>query len=75
MQIRKTSALRGPNIWAHFPVIEARVDLRDEAGVLSAPTPGLVDRLRAALPGGRETAANLRRDSMTATAWRTCCVI
>ena len=27
MEFRKVLALRGPNIWANFPVIEAWVDL------------------------------------------------
>ena len=27
MEFRKVLALRGPNIWANFPVLEAWVDL------------------------------------------------
>ena len=29
MEFRKVLALRGPNIWANFPVLEAWVDLGD----------------------------------------------
>ncbi len=49
MQIRKVQNLRGPNIWANFPVLEAWVDL----GPLNVPSdtlPGFNDRLKAFLP-------------------------
>lgn len=49
MQIRKVQNLRGPNIWANFPVLEAWVDL----GALDVPSdtlPGFGDRLKAMLP-------------------------
>lgn len=49
MQIRKVQNLRGPNIWANFPVLEAWVDL----GPLNVPSdtlPGFGDRLKAFLP-------------------------
>jgi cyanophycin synthetase len=44
MEFRKVLALRGPNIWANFPVLEAWVDLGD----LDRPCtefPGFADRL------------------------------
>jgi cyanophycin synthetase len=44
MEFRKVLALRGPNIWANFPVLEAWVDL----GPLDKPStelPGFADRL------------------------------
>ena len=43
MDFRKVLALRGPNIWANFPVLEAWVDLGD----LDKPStefPGFNDR-------------------------------
>ncbi len=35
MTVGKIRTLRGPNVWADNPVIEAEVDLRDLAGPLS----------------------------------------
>ncbi|MEN6407298.1 MAG: cyanophycin synthetase [Thermoguttaceae bacterium] len=49
MEFRKVLALRGPNIWANFPVLEAWVDL----GALDKPStelPGFSDRLIAWMP-------------------------
>jgi cyanophycin synthetase len=49
MEFRKVLALRGPNIWANFPVLEAWVDL----GELDKPStdfPGFADRLIAWMP-------------------------
>ena len=49
MEFRKVLALRGPNIWSNFPVLEAWVDL----GPLDRPStdfPGFNDRLMAWLP-------------------------
>ncbi len=49
MEFRKVLALRGPNIWANSPVIEAWVDLKD----LDRPStdfPGFSDRLMSWLP-------------------------
>ena len=49
MEFRKVLALRGPNIWANFPVLEAWVDLGD----LDKPCtefPGFADRLIAWMP-------------------------
>ncbi|MEN6458457.1 MAG: cyanophycin synthetase [Thermoguttaceae bacterium] len=49
MEFRKVLALRGPNIWANFPVLEAWIDLGD----LDKPSnefPGFSDRLMAWMP-------------------------
>lgn len=50
MEIRKTLALRGPNIWANFPVIEAWVDLGEFKGTTSDRIDGFRERLLALLP-------------------------
>jgi cyanophycin synthetase len=49
MEFRKVLALRGPNVWANFPVLEAWVDL----GELDKPCnefPGFNDRLMSWMP-------------------------
>ena len=51
MEIRKVLALRGPNIWANFPVLEAWVDLGDLKDTSSEQMPGFNDRLKGWLPG------------------------
>src|SRR3569832_1981655 len=50
MDIRKVLALRGPNIWASFPVLEALVDLCECKDSPSDTLPGFNDRLMAWLP-------------------------
>jgi len=50
MQIRKVQALRGPNIWANFPVLEAWVDLGGLKDCASDQLPGFNERLTAWLP-------------------------
>ena len=50
MQFRKVLALRGPNIWANFPVLEAWVDLQDLKDSASNEIPGFNDRLMSWLP-------------------------
>ena len=50
MQFRKVLALRGPNIWANFPVIEAWVDLAELKDSPSDEMPGFNDRLKGWLP-------------------------
>jgi cyanophycin synthetase len=50
MEIRKVLALRGPNYWANFPVLEAWVDLRELANSSSDELPGFNDRLMSWLP-------------------------
>jgi cyanophycin synthetase len=51
MEFRKIRALRGPNIWANSPVIEAWIDLKERKDTSSAMIPGFTDRLMAMLPG------------------------
>ncbi len=50
MNIRKVQSLRGPNIWANFPVLEAWVDLEGLKDSPSDELPGFNDRLKAWLP-------------------------
>ena len=50
MEIRKVLTLRGPNIWANFPVIEAWVDLGAWKDRPSDTIAGFNDRLMAWLP-------------------------
>jgi len=50
MEFRKVLALRGPNIWANFPVLEAWVDLGEYKDCSSDEVPGFNDRLMAWLP-------------------------
>jgi len=49
MEFHKISALRGPNIWANFPVLEAWVDL-GELDKPSSEFPGFSDRLMCWMP-------------------------
>ncbi|MCA1685127.1 MAG: ATP-grasp domain-containing protein, partial [Planctomycetia bacterium] len=51
MEIRKVLALRGPNIWARFPVLEAWVDLQELKDSPSNILPGFNERVMAWLPG------------------------
>jgi cyanophycin synthetase len=50
VEFRKVLALRGPNVWASFPVLEAWVDLGPYQDQASDLIPGFNDRLKAALP-------------------------
>ena len=50
MLFRKVLALRGPNIWANFPVLEAWVDLEELKDTPSDEIPGFNDRLMAGCP-------------------------
>ena len=50
MEFRKVLALRGPNVWAWSPVIEAWVDLGPWKNKPSDSIPGLNDRLMSWLP-------------------------
>ena len=54
MNVHKTLALRGPNLWARFPVLEAWVDLQDLKDVASCEIAGFNDRLKALLPSLHE---------------------
>src|SRR5689334_3572599 len=50
MEFRKILALRGPNIWANFPVLEAWVDLKELHDSPSDKLDGFNDRLLRWLP-------------------------
>ncbi len=50
MEFRKVLALRGPNIWTNFPVIEAWVDLGELKNSPSHEIPGFNERLISWLP-------------------------
>ncbi len=50
MEFRKVLALRGPNVWARFPVLEAWVDLGPLKDSPSDILPGFNERLMAWLP-------------------------
>lgn len=50
MQIQQVVALKGPNIWANFPVLQARVHLEHYEELPSNKLPGFTDRLMEWLP-------------------------
>jgi cyanophycin synthetase len=50
MEFRKVLALRGPNIWANFPVLEAWLDLGPLKDSPSDELPGFNERLKTWLP-------------------------
>ncbi|HEX5470793.1 MAG TPA: cyanophycin synthetase [Lacipirellulaceae bacterium] len=50
MQLKKVFQLRGPNIWANFPVLEVWVDLEEFKDTSSEMIPGFNDRLMRWLP-------------------------
>ena len=50
MHIRKVLALRGPNIWANYPCLEAWVDLQEYKDISSEMMPGFNERLMGWLP-------------------------
>ena len=50
MEFRRIWALRGPNYWANFPVLEAELDLGPYKDQSSDEMPGFNDRLKAWLP-------------------------
>jgi cyanophycin synthetase len=50
LTILKVNVLRGPNIWANFPVIEAHVDLAELKDTSSELIPGFNERLMSWLP-------------------------
>ncbi|HLT48394.1 MAG TPA: cyanophycin synthetase [Rubricoccaceae bacterium] len=51
MTVESVRALRGPNVYHPRPVLVARLDLGDLAGVESTAVGGFADRLLARLPG------------------------
>lgn len=50
MKIQRVQKLRGPNVWANFPVLEAWVELEELADKPSDVLPGFNDRLMSWLP-------------------------
>ena len=50
MKILKVNKLRGPNIWANYPVLEAWVDLEEMKDTSSEMIPGFNERLMGWLP-------------------------
>src|SRR4051794_15383843 len=50
MQIQKVLKLRGPNIWANFPVLEVWIELEEFKDTSSEMIPGFNERLMAWLP-------------------------
>jgi cyanophycin synthetase len=50
MEYRKVLALRGPNIWANYPVIEAWIDLQELKDSPSNSIPGFNERLMNWMP-------------------------
>ncbi len=50
MEFQRVLALRGPNIWARFPVLEAWIDLKDLKDNASCEIPGFNARLQSLLP-------------------------
>jgi cyanophycin synthetase len=50
MEFRKVRVLRGPNIWANYPILEAWVDLGSLKDAASNELPGFNERLKAWLP-------------------------
>ncbi len=51
LDIREIHLLRGPNIWANYPVLEAWVDLGSLKDASSEEIPGFNARLKSWLPG------------------------
>src|SRR5262245_6059737 len=50
MEIKKVLALRGPNVWANFPCLEAWVELGPYQELSSELLPGFNDRLMGWFP-------------------------
>jgi cyanophycin synthetase len=50
MEFQKVLTLRGPNIWANFPVLETWVDLGRYNDACSSEIPGFNDRIKSWLP-------------------------
>src|SRR5262245_29564896 len=51
MELQSIVSLRGPNIWARFPVLEVWVNLENLREVASSEIPGFNERLKRLLPG------------------------
>ncbi len=50
LTLQKVLALRGPNLWANFPVLEAWVDLADPTNASTNSLTGFGERLMAWMP-------------------------
>src|SRR5271170_2779125 len=50
MEFSKVLALRGPSVWARFPVLEVWVDLKQLKEAASSDIPGFNERLQSWLP-------------------------
>ncbi|MBX7210677.1 MAG: cyanophycin synthetase [Verrucomicrobiaceae bacterium] len=51
LDIREIHVLRGPNIWANYPILEAWVDLGSLNDASSEEIPGFNDKIKTWLPG------------------------
>lgn len=51
LDIREIHILRGPNIWANYPIVEAWVDLGSLNEASSEEIPGFNDKIKTWLPG------------------------
>ncbi|MFN6054076.1 MAG: cyanophycin synthetase family protein, partial [Planctomycetia bacterium] len=54
MEFQRILALRGPNVWARFPVLEAWLDLGSFKDSCSSELPGFNDRLKSWIPSLHE---------------------
>src|SRR5438874_2212037 len=59
--IRAMRALRGPNLYAYMPVLQITLDIGPYEERPSSSFPGLVERLKAWLPGLAEHECSLGR--------------
>src|SRR5438105_8467728 len=50
MELQQVWVLRGPNVWARFPVLEVKLDIKELNGRVSNEIPGFNGRLLAWLP-------------------------
>ncbi|MCC6509572.1 MAG: UDP-N-acetylmuramyl tripeptide synthase, partial [Pirellulaceae bacterium] len=50
LSVSKVLALRGPNLWANFPVLEAWIDLAGLKNASTTSLPGFAERLMAWMP-------------------------
>ncbi len=60
MKVLETRVFQGPNIWAHFPVIQLSVDLGALEDWPTGRMPSFVDRLLAAVPSLAEHGCSYR---------------
>lgn len=69
MEFRKVLALRGPNVWARFPVLEAWVDLGSQSALSPTNAANFYQRLKGWLPslGDRSSKLNGKDTSAART--------